>query len=279
MNNNVVFSISTDLEFRGRQLKSVKPDKDGVYKGIPLTVIGLNSRNNVNYDRDSVISCLTDPKSRFVMNLKSGDLEGERGHPFLGVEPKAAIARLLYLDRTKISHYITRIYTSPLNDSSESIIVYGDIVPSGPFGEYLKQDFEDPKRNASFSLRAATQVVRKSNGITYKQMLAMFTFDSVDGPGYVECSKRFQDPACESLGIKVAKSGDITLNVSKEEFLNATKSFEMTGQESKIIDQRVLDAFGCDEVIIREKVLKKVKGGFADQTGARVSLFDQAFGL
>ena len=77
MDSKVVFSISTDLEFRGRQLKAIKPDKDGVYKGIPLTVIGLNSRNGVNYDRDSVISCLTDPKSRFVMNVKSGDLEGE----------------------------------------------------------------------------------------------------------------------------------------------------------------------------------------------------------
>lgn len=278
MDNSVVFSISTDLEFRGRQLKSVKPDKDGVYKGIPLTVIGLNSRNGVNYRRESVISCLTDPKSRFVMNLKSGDLEGERGHPFLGVDPKAAVARLLYLDRTKISHYITRVYTSPLDANSDSIIVYGDIVPSGPYGEYLKQDFEDPKRNASFSLRAATQIIRKSNGVTYKEMLAMFTFDSVDGPGYVECSKRFQDPAFESLGINVSKN-NIDINVNKEQFLNVTKSFEMTGQESKIIDQRVLDAFGCDEVVIKEKVLRKVKGGFIDQTGARVSLFDQAFGL
>ena len=45
------------------------------------------------------------------------------------------------------------------------------------------------------------------------------------------------------------------------------------------MDQRVLDAFGCDEVIVRDKILRKVKGGFADSNGARVSVFDQAFGL
>ena len=32
----VVFSISTDLEFRGRQLKALKPDANGVFTGIPL---------------------------------------------------------------------------------------------------------------------------------------------------------------------------------------------------------------------------------------------------
>lgn len=279
MDSKVVFSISTDLEFRGRQLKALKPDKDGVYKGIPLTVIGLNSRNGINYDRDSVISCLTDPKSRFVMNLKSGDLEGEWGHPFLGVEPKAAVARLLHLDRKNVSHYFTRIYTSQLDGSEEAIIVYGDVVPNGPMGKYLKENFEDPKRNVSFSLRAATQVIRKSNGVTYKQMLAMFTFDAVDGPGYVECSKRFRDPAFESLGIAVESNGNIDISVDREAFLNATKSFEISGMESKIIDQRVLDAFGCDEVVVKDKVLRKLRNGFADAEGRRVSLFDQAFGL
>ena len=279
MDNNVVFSISTDLEFRGRQLKAIKPDKDGVYKGIPLTVIGLNSRNGICYDRESVISCLTDPKSRFVMNLKSGDLEGEWGHPWLGVDPKAAVARLLYLDRARVSHYFTRIYTTKLDSNSDAIIVYGDVVPNGPYKKNLEENFADPKRNVSFSLRAATTVDRKASGVTYKHMLCMFTFDAVDGPGYVECSKRFRDPAFESLNAKISDNGDIDINVNKEAFLSATKSFETAGMESKIVDQRVLDAFGCDEVIVRDRVLHKVKGGFADQNGCRVSLFDQAFGL
>ena len=48
MDKQVVFSISTQLEMEGRQLQAIKPDKNGVYKGIPLTVIGVASRNRVD---------------------------------------------------------------------------------------------------------------------------------------------------------------------------------------------------------------------------------------
>jgi len=273
----VVFSISTDLEFRGRQLKALKPDANGVFKGIPLTVIGMNSRNNVNYDRASVIDCLTNDSSRFVMNLKSGDLEGEWGHPYFDPDPKKMLSRLLYLDRTRTSHHITRVYAK--DSGNGNLILYGDIKPSGPFGKNLLENFEDPTRNASFSLRAATMVTRKDRGVTYKRMLAMFTFDAVDGPGYVEASKRFQDPAYESLGIHF-NEGCVSMKASKDDFLAATESLQATGLESKIVDQCVLDAFGCDEVVVKERVLRKVSASkFVDKDGSRVSIFDQAFGF
>ena len=83
MADNVIFSISTEMEMEGRKLKAIKPDKDGIYRGIPLTVIGVNSRNNVNYEKESVMQCLTDAQSRFAANVKTGDMEGEWGHPFL----------------------------------------------------------------------------------------------------------------------------------------------------------------------------------------------------
>ena len=274
---NVVFSISTDLEFRGRQLKAIKPDANGVYKGIPLTVIGINSRNNVCYDKNSVIDCLTNENSRFVMNLRSGDLEGEWGHPLLDPDPKKMLSRLLYLDRTKVSHHFTKVYAKDTGNGS--LIVYGDVKPSGPYGKDLKANFEDATRNASFSLRAATIPTKTENNVIYKRMLAMFTFDAVDGPGYVEASKRFRDPSLEGLGIHV-DDNNVDINVSKEDFLEATEALKSSGLESKIVDQAVIDAFGCDEVVVKEKVLRKVDGRvFVDCDGNRVSIFDQAFGF
>ncbi|MBO7626003.1 MAG: hypothetical protein J6S93_00420 [Paludibacteraceae bacterium] len=274
---NVVFSISTDLEFRGRQLKAIKPDANGVYKGIPLTVIGINSRNNVCYDKNSVIDCLTNENSRFVMNLRSGDLEGEWGHPLLDPDPKKMLSRLLYLDRTKVSHHFTKVYAKDTGNGS--LIVYGDVKPSGPYGKDLKANFEDATRNASFSLRAATIPTKTENNVIYKRMLAMFTFDAVDGPGYVEASKRFQDPSFESLGITTPNEGCVDVSASRDDFLSATEALQATGLESKIVDQCVLDAFGCDEVVVKEKVLKKVRDGFVDSSGSKVSIFDQAFGF
>lgn len=280
--NGVLFSISTDLEFQGRELKALKPDKNGVYKGIPLTVVGMKSRNNMVYERQSVMECLTDPKSRFVMNLKSGDLEGEWGHPLLSIDPKECVQRLLFLDRTRVSHHFTKVYAKEDKDSGY-VIIYGDIKPSGPYKQQLEENFQDPTRNVSFSLRAATIVTRQDAGVTYKRMLAMFTFDAVDGPGYVQASKRFQDLAATE-GLKVlpaeAGSGDVDVNVSREQFLKATATFKSSGLESKIVDQRVLDAFGCDRVVIKEKVLRKCRAGlFANAKGEKVSLFDTAFDL
>ena len=142
MAENVIFSISTELEFRGRELKALKPNKDGVYTGIPLSLIGTASRNNMVYERESFMECLTDPRSRFVMNLKSGDLEGEWGHPLLSVDPKEMVQRLLYLDRTKVSHHFTRIYAKEDKQSGYTIL-YGDVKPSGPFKQSLIDNFED----------------------------------------------------------------------------------------------------------------------------------------
>ena len=277
MAENVIFSISTELEFRGRELKALKPNKDGVYTGIPLSLIGTASRNNMVYERESFMECLTDPRSRFVMNLKSGDLEGEWGHPLLDVDPKKMVQRLLYLDRTKVSHHFTRIYAKEDKQTGYTIL-YGDVKPSGPFKQSLIDNFEDPTRNCSFSLRAATAISKREGGLTYKRMLALFTFDAVDGPGYVEASKRFRDLDASTESLNVNDAG-IDVSCNRQEFLEATKAFTDSGMESKVVDQRVLDAFGCDEVIVRDKILRKVKGGFADSNGARVSVFDQAFGL
>lgn len=280
MDNKVVFSISTEVEMNGRKLQSLKPNKDGIYTGIPLTVLGLTSRNNVCYDRNSVLSCLTDENSRFVLNLKSGDLEGEWGHPLLPVTSKEEmVARLLYLDRKCVSHHFTRVYGKE-DPQTGYMIIYGDIKPSGPYKQELIDNFADPTRNVSFSLRSATAIDKKENGVTYKRMLMMFTFDAVDGPGYAEACKRFRDPALESLCNESQTELTIETEADKQQYLAACAAVGVTGQESKIVDQRVLDAFGCDEVRIKEKVLCKTsKGQFVDSAGHAVSLFDTAFGL
>ena len=280
MANKVIFEVATELEMNGRQLKALKPDKDGVYKGIPLTVIGQQSRNHVYYDPQSVIQCMTDPNSRFVMNLKSGDLEGEWGHPLLDPkDPQKIISRLLYLDRKNVSHHFTKVYAEDIGNGK--YIVYGDVKPSGPYGKTLDENFQDPTRNVSFSLRSATSITGQRDGVTFKKMLVLFTFDAVDGPGYAEACKRYQHAGVEGLEANFDSDGAcVEVNASKQDFLSALESFKLSGYESKIVDQRILDVFGCDEVVIKERPLRRIgTSGFADLDGSRVSLFDHAFGF
>ena len=278
MAENVIFSISTEMEMEGRSLKAIKPDKDGVYKGIPLTVIGVNSRNNVNYTKESVLHCLTDTNSRFAANIKTGDMEGEWGHPFL--EGKESLGRLLYIDRARVSHYFTKVYGKEENGI---IIVYGDVKPFGPFKQNLIDSFEDPNRNTSFSLRsAAVPIGQDAAGITQKRMLALVTFDAVDGPGFLMASKRFQDKSVATAGMSVRlKPGilNVDFSVNRTQFLDAQEYRKASGMESVILDQRVLDAFGCDKLTVKETVIKAVgHKQFVDAAGKNVSLFDTCFG-
>lgn len=281
MAGNVVFSISTEMEMDGRQLKAVKPNKDGIYTGIPLTVIGCDSRNNVNYEKESVISCVTDASSRFCANIKTGDMEGEWGHPFLSGDN--CLERLLHIERTRVSHFFTKVYGKEENGL---IIIYGDVKPFGPYKQSLIDSFEDPTRNTSFSLRSAAKVIGKSpSGVVQKRMLALVTFDAVDGPGFLMASKRYRDPAAstENFGIEVEvteKLLNIDFSVNKKQFLDSQEYRKASGFESiSIVDQRVLDAFECDKLTIKEKVLCPVgHNQFVNSTGHNVSLFDTCFG-
>lgn len=279
MADNVVFSITTELEMDGRQLKSVKPDKNGIYKGIPLTVIGCNSRNNVNYEKESVLRCITDPNSRFCANVKTGDMEGEWGHPLLNGEK--GLDRLLYIDRARVSHRFTKVYGKEENGL---IIIYGDVKPFGPFKQCLIDAFEDPNLNASFSLRsAARKIGQDPSGIIQKEMLALVTFDAVDGPGFLMASKRYQDPSVATESMEVLSNNNILnvdFKVNRKQYLDATVYRKAVGFETVLTDQRVLDAFGCDKITIKEKVSLKYVGHnqFVDMQGKNVSLFDTCFG-
>ena len=280
MAGNVVFSISTEMEMEGRQLKSVKPNKDGVYTGIPLTVIGCNSRNNVNYEKESVLKCITDQQSRFCANVKTGDMEGEWGHPLL--TGGNCLERLLHIERTRVSHFFTRVYGKEENGL---IIIYGDVKPFGPFKQCLIDSFEDPTRNTSFSLRSAAKPIGQSaDGIVQKRMLALVTFAAVDGPGFLMASNRFRDPdvATESLHPHVSDNIiQVDFSVNKKQFLDSVEYRKAAGFESfEVLDQRVLDAFGCDKVTIKETTTLTAVGHnqFVNEAGKNVSLFDACFG-
>lgn len=193
--SNLIFDISTMLVMDGRELRSVQPDKDGVYCGIPLMVLGAVSRNNVEYEVTSTLAAMTNPNTRFYKNLTEGNLEGEFRHPI--ILNKEELLRITLIDRALVSHYIKRVRSQKTEDG-KYYIVYGDIVPFGPYGQYLRDSFADPKRNTAFSLRSLCSVIGESNGVTKKRVAAMITFDHVDGSGYELSCKRFQDRKCIS---------------------------------------------------------------------------------
>jgi hypothetical protein len=96
-------------------------------------------------------------------------------------------------------------------------------------------------------------------------------------------SKRYRDPsiATENFEAKVEKARlNVDFKVNRKQFLDVQEARKAAGLESVIVDQRVLDAFGCDKITIKEKVTVKYAGHkqFVDMEGKNISLFDTCFG-
>jgi len=167
--------------------KSLKPDKNGVYKDIPFMVLGKVSANKKEYEINSMVSAISDPGSMFYRKLVSGQLEGEWWHPLTGNDD-AALNRIVKIERNNVSHHIHRVYTGTPTEQGH-IIVYGDIEPSGPYGQYLTESLQNPRINTAFSLRSLVQGIGEKDGILKQRVILLVTIDAVDAPGYAEASK------------------------------------------------------------------------------------------
>ena len=258
--SNLTFSVQTLHTMQGGTLKSVKPDKDGVYRRVPIAVIGLPSRNNALYEPTSFVNAITDSRTRFFKNLTEGNLEGEWGHPIIGTDKKDAVSRTLHIDRAKVSHYFTRVWTEPVDEGNYTL-VFADVVPCGPFGPYLKESFEDVKRNTSFSLRSLTAEPRQlPNGVLSKSIVALVTFDAVDGPGFEAASKRFM--SSEDLGLELVDEESISIPMSE---VMQFPDFETAVGFEAVKCQEILDIFEAETVVIAAE--KQIRGILDKETG------------
>ena len=248
--NNFTCSISTMYTEGGNALRSVEP-VDGVYKNIPVAILGLASRGKSVYGTTSFLSSMTDPRTKFYNALCEGHLEGEWGHPDLTLfNNRQAATRTMHIDRTLVSHYFTKVYTKEAPDGSY-LIVYADVVPYGPYGQYLTDSFKDSKRNTAFSLRSLTSSAKRlPNGNVLKEVAMLSTFDAVDAPGFKEACKRYQI-ANEEFNVAYEDKDFATITiqdiVQNDDFLKAV------GFES-INHQALLDVLEVDKVIIEKDV-------------------------
>lgn len=221
---NVQVSVATiQVAEDGAALRGVSPDQSGLYRDFPLCVLGKKSRNGESYDPKSAQEAMTSSRSRFALNVKEGNQEGEFGHPFAD---KKDLRRMVYIDRTRVSHYIRGVKFRQTSEGN--VVVYGDIGVTGPYGESLKDTLEDPNRNTAFSLRALTQKMQDGT----RCVKVMVTFDAVDGPGFEEASKRYMG-AQEDISVEQLMDDDI-----KDQLFST----------EDITDQEILDIFQTSQV-------------------------------
>ena len=175
---NIAFDISSALYVDGAQT-NIKPDEKGVYRDMPVMVLGKVSRNNKEYEINSMVEAITSPNSIFFKKLKMGQLQGEYGHPLVLCEKD--LPRIAIVDPTKVSHVIHSVRCGEPTEKGHRI-VYADIEPFGPYGKYLKESFDNPRINTAFSLRSLVAKIGTSGNVIKQRVTALITIDAVDAP-------------------------------------------------------------------------------------------------
>lgn len=264
----VTFSIQTMQTTSFGSLKVVQPDPDGVYHKIPVAVLGKPSENGAIYDVKSGIAAMSNDNSIFKKRLVSGGLEGEYGHPdYSGMNKNEIISRTMRIENTRASHYFTKVWGETLN-SADIVIVYADVVPFGPYGNYLKQSFADPKRNTAFSLRSLTSSLGTKGGYDNRMIRQLVTFDAVDTGGFLEASKRMA-PSSESL---YAIDTDDILSCDLQDVINVMEQEQNTIAVECLKNCELFDKLGTDDIQLHTSFyigsFEKHKGAIKTKNGS-----------
>ena len=227
LSNNLKFCCGTLNVINGKQLKAIQPDNDGFYE-VTVCALGTPTRKNVIYEPESLIEAMNNPKAPFNIMLQDGNLTGEYGHPV--VEGQDDIPRLMRIDESKISHYFRSIWVDDRVtnvDGYDVNLMRAKIKPTGPYGETLKRQLEDPCFNNAFSIRSLCAPLPARNGVEYRKVLAVVTFDAVMAPGFTGASKRY------------AGTESLTIDTTEYDLVQAIEKSD--GRESLLLSKEQID--------------------------------------
>ncbi len=264
---NVQFRVETMVVHDGRKLGRLRPGVEGYYDAVPVAVLGVPTRNNTYYDVDAFINQVTDKNSGLNRRLSSGQLYGEWGHPdIIGMPNDICLARLADIRESQFSHHIRSLSTGETLENGGKLVL-ASVKPTGPYGQSLKDNFDDPCMNTAFSLRAITRTEDRG-GLSYRTMRHLITFDAVGCGGYAEASKAY------SAGMESFNQFDITVTPV------GTAIFSQVSLEY-FNDTELNELFGATTITRHRQVIshvKPVEGRFNKITSRQVkSLFHDHF--
>lgn len=244
---NLQFRVETMMvQDGGRKLRKLTPDENGYYSNVPVTALGAVSRNRTYYEVDSFVRQIRDPNCSFNELLVGGQLYGEWGHPnVIGLSKENAFARLLKIDENCFSHHFNGLSTGKTLEDG-GVILEAKLKPVGPHRDDLRESLENPCENTAFSLRAITES-KNRDGVSYRVMKKLVTFDYVGAGGYRQASKVFSG--------STENFDDYTVEL---EGIQQTATFTQVALES-FTDTELNDVFGASKICRATKIITFAK--------------------
>jgi hypothetical protein len=275
MPKNIQFRMETLFTGKNGRVGVIKPDSNGIYKGLPMMVLNQTTQQKTYYEPESMMKAITNPEGTFYKNYVAHKAYGELGHPrFTGMDKDAALARLMDVQEARASHLFTGIYTdAPASDGT--IVLRADIKPAGEKGATLKESLDDPIQNTAFSLRAFVSGQMLPDGRTFRTVHAFTTFDAVLASGYATTDK-FHAIGLESMGNGVDDFHEYEIDITSDGKL----LIDAVALES-LADSELAEILGTNTVgrVVRTRTLIDPDSGLLARHGDRYarSLFHDHF--
>ena len=231
--NNYSFDIGSITLEKANQ-RAMKPNKDGIYEGLVMMVLGAPSRNGKLYEIESMVQAISSPDSCFYKKLIAGQAAAEICHPY--IKDESDLGRIATIDMTKVSHIVMRMYTGKPTEKGH-IVVYGDVKPYGPYKDVLIESLESPILNTAFSLRSLVEKIGTTpEGYINQRVMALICIDGCECPGYAAASK-------------IHSASDEGLSIPLQPGKNQPLMKQLVSQEV-ISDHQLEDMLGLDKIKI-----------------------------
>lgn len=209
---------------------SIRPDANG-YREVVLGAFNCNNSGGAFYPLEPVKNLLLS-NSTLMRRLKDRALRSEYGHPRRNnMSPVEFLTRVLDIHEQSTCNHILkleldeqRIVDKETNQKVAAII--GWIAPSGPYGDALERQFDNPEENVCYSIRSITNDATNAQGQLVKSIKEIVTWDYVNEPGIVYAKKSYS-PALESI-MSEPSNDSIDYTMFSEETIVAAREYSKT---------------------------------------------------
>lgn len=180
----------------------LKPDAKGYYT-LVLGALDVFNSNGAFYPLQTA-KHVFESSSSLMRRIENGNCRGECGHPkpLPGMTTRDFLQRVMTIEETNVCCHFrsVRLETQSVKDKSGRpvVAVIGEVKPSGPRGEFLKEALENEDENVCFSVRSLTNDHMSSTGVLQKNIKTIVTWDWVNEPG-ISVATKYSSPALESF--------------------------------------------------------------------------------
>lgn len=182
------------------KIGNIKPDANG-YREVVLGAFNVDNSAGAHYPLEPVKNLLLS-SSHLMRRVKDRALRSEYGHPRKDrMSPAEFLARVLDIREQHTCNHIMKIeldeqrVVDPETNQKIAAII-GWVYPSGPYGEVLEKQFQNPEESVSYSIRSITNDSYNYAGKLIKEIKEIVTWDYVNEPGIKYAKKGFS-PALE----------------------------------------------------------------------------------